>query len=119
MDEPISVPETLPSVIEKTDASTNPLTLYLAGLAPSSRSSVVRSLRSVAQLLQVPYAAVPWAQLRYSHVVAIRQQLLARDLAPATVNLALAALRGIAREAWNLGLMSAEELARIRSVKGA
>jgi hypothetical protein len=44
----------------------------------------------------------PWSALRYTHVVAIRQRLVAQDLAPNTINLTLAALRGVAREAWNL-----------------
>ncbi|HEX6290220.1 MAG TPA: tyrosine-type recombinase/integrase [Herpetosiphonaceae bacterium] len=100
-------------------AGPDPLALYLATLAPSSQRTVIRSLKAIARLLGVPYQAVPWRALRYPHVVAIRAQLLDRDLAPATINVALAALRGIAREAWKLQLLSAEELARITSVKGA
>lgn len=101
------------------DGGPDPLVLYLATLAPSSQRTVIRSLKAIAQLLGVPYLAVPWGALRYPHVVAIRAQLLDRDLAPATINVALAALRGIAREAWKLQLLSAEELARITSVKSA
>src|SRR5438552_3106094 len=97
----------------------DPLLVYLASLAPSSRSSVLRNLRQVAKLLGTTVEALNWAELRYTHVAAIRQQLLARDLAPATVNLTLAALRGIAREAWNLGYMTAEEYARVKSVRAA
>jgi site-specific recombinase XerD len=99
--------------------SHNPLHVYLASLAPSSRGTVVRNLRQVAKLLGTSVEALNWAELRYAHVAAIRQQLLARDLAPATVNLTLAALRGVAREGWNLGYMTAEEYARVRSVKAA
>lgn len=99
--------------------SHNPLHVYLASLAPSSRGTVVRNLRQVAKLLGSTVEALNWSELRYAHVAAIRQQLLARDLAPATVNLTLAALRGVAREGWNLGYMTAEEYARVKSVKAA
>jgi site-specific recombinase XerD len=99
--------------------STNPLSVYLASLAPSSRSTVLRNLRQVARLLGTTVEALNWGELRYAHVAALREQLVARDLAPATVNLTLAALRGVAKEAWNLGLMTAEEYARVKSVKPA
>jgi site-specific recombinase XerD len=97
----------------------NPLLVYLASLAPSSRGTVLRNLRQVAKIFGTSVEALNWAELRYPHVAAIREQLLARDLAPATVNLTLAGLRGVAREAWNLGYMTAEEYARIKSVKAA
>jgi integrase len=62
---------------------------------------------------------LPWHQLRYQHTQAIRQRLVetisertGKPLSPASVNKALAALRGVLRESWRLGLMSAEDLAR-------
>jgi integrase len=61
-----------------------------------------------------------WGALRYQHTAAVRA-LLADLYAPATANKMLAALRGVLREAWRLGLMSAEEHARagdIPSVRG-
>jgi integrase len=61
-----------------------------------------------------------WAALRYSHTAAIRATL-AELYAPATANKMLAALRGVLREAWRLGLVSAEEYHRaadIPSVRG-
>jgi integrase len=64
-------------------------------------------------------AAFPWHLLRYQHVTAVRTALMesisertGKPLGPATVNKALSALRGVLREAWRLGLMSAEDLAR-------
>jgi len=72
---------------------------------------------AVARLLGVAPERVPWATLRAPHLIVIRARLLdGGRLAPATVNLTLAALRGVARAAWRLGLMSAEELAQIRDV---
>jgi site-specific recombinase XerD len=55
--------------------------------------------------------ALPWHQLRYPHTQALRAALAER-YSPATANRHLAALRGVLREAWRLGLMSAEDLQR-------
>jgi site-specific recombinase XerD len=62
--------------------------------------------------------AVPWHLLKHEHVVAIRTRALELGKSPATVNLMLAGIRGAVLTAWNMGLMTAEELARIQSVKG-
>lgn len=54
---------------------------------------------------------IQWHLVRYEHAQAARSALAAK-YAPATVNLHLAALRGVLKECWRLGLMTAEELAR-------
>jgi site-specific recombinase XerD len=53
-----------------------------------------------------------WAHLDYATTLRLRQTLVAR-YAPATANLALAALRGVLREAWRLGDMSYETFNRV------
>jgi site-specific recombinase XerD len=55
--------------------------------------------------------SLPWHQLRYQHTQALRAALGTR-YSPATANRHLAALRGVLREAWRLGLMNAESFAR-------
>jgi site-specific recombinase XerD len=59
----------------------------------------------------------PWPSLRYEHAQVVRRILVER-YAPATANKVLSALRGVAREAWRLGLIDAETHARIRDVPG-
>ena len=96
----------------------NPAAVYLASLAPAGRRAMLGRLRVVAEMLgcQDPLA-VPWHELRYQHVAAIRRHLQELGQAPATVNAALYALRGVARAAFNLELMTADDLERLRSVK--
>ncbi|MBM3956791.1 MAG: tyrosine-type recombinase/integrase, partial [Gemmatimonadetes bacterium] len=96
----------------------NPLAVYLAGLKPTGRRSMLSKLHRVAVLLgHADALAVPWAELRFQHVAAVRSKLQEERLAAATVNTTLAGLKGVARAAFNLGLMSGEDLERIRSVK--
>jgi site-specific recombinase XerD len=61
--------------------------------------------------------AVPWRELRYEHVAAIRAKLEEQGKAPATINATLSALRGVASAAFNLGQISAENYQRLRSIK--
>jgi len=96
----------------------NPAAVYLASLAESGRAGMLSRLRKVAGLVgHEDPGAVPWHEMRYSHVEAIIARLRDDDEAPATVNMALAALRGIAKAAFNLELINADELTRIRNVK--
>ncbi len=97
----------------------DPLLAYLGSLSPRSRVTVQERLRAVARMMQVPYEQMEWAELRAHHVEWIRQALTERDVAPSTVNVTLSALKGIARRARNLNLMTSEEYDRIRDVRGA
>ncbi|GAB4478125.1 MAG: tyrosine-type recombinase/integrase [Anaerolineae bacterium] len=58
----------------------------------------------------------PWERLRYQHTQAIRTWLVER-YKPATVNKMLSALRGVLKQAWMMGLMSAEDYHKARAVK--
>ena len=116
----VAVPTALPAVERWTPPppDRDPRRVYLAGLAASSQRVIARRLRQVARLFDLADDYFPWAGLRYTHIVAIRQRLVDQGRAPATINLTLAALRGVAREAWNLEYLTAEEYQRIKSVKG-
>ena len=100
--------------------SENPYHVYLARLAAGSRPAMADALLArMASGGRLDPEALPWHQLRYQHTQAIRQRLVEtvserteKALSPASVNKALPALRGVLREAWRLGLMSAEDLAR-------
>src|SRR5215207_6999194 len=102
-----SVEETAVRVVEVVDAGdlavatdgrtplTDPTLAYLASLAPKSRATMVERLKAVARLIHAEYETMVWHELRFQHLEFIRQRMLERGAAPATVNLTLAALKGI------------------------
>jgi site-specific recombinase XerD len=110
-------------------AAGDPVTVYLARLTSAeSRRAMATSLELLAELLVdgqpadraerarrrrdgTLAIAVPWHELRYSHTQALRSWL-AEHCSPAAANRHLAALRGVLREAWRLGLMNGEDLSR-------
>ena len=110
----------------------DPARVYLAGLAAGSRRTMAQALDQVARIAsggQRKAEDLPWAALRYEHTQAIRAALrdlisprTGRPLSPATINKTLCALRGVLREAWRLGLLSAEDYHRaadLEPVRGA
>ena len=109
------------SDLQPVPADRNPAVVYLHGLAPGSRRTLAGALDTMAEMLTAGKVTnaedLPWAGLRYQHTAALRSALIER-YSPASVNKHLAALRGVLREAWRLGLMSAEDLARAIDLKG-
>lgn len=104
--------------LELASSRRNPAAIYLVGLASqSSRETMLTALTKVARLAGADDAfAVDWGAMRFQDVAALRSLLL-ETRAPATVNKTLAALRGVAKAAWELGLMTADDRLRIQEVK--
>ncbi|MGD0679730.1 MAG: tyrosine-type recombinase/integrase [Polyangiaceae bacterium] len=96
----------------------HPVAVYLAGLAAGSRRTQRAALRIAAKLVSsdANEMTFPWWALDYANTSAIRSKL-AGTFAPATANRMLAALRGVLRAAFKLGLMSAEQMTRASSVE--
>ena len=102
-----------------TAAIFDPVAVYLAQLSANSRRAVLTDLTIIAGILsrgEANLEGLPWHLLRYEHVAAVRQRL-AEKYAPASANRMLSSLRGVLRESWNLGLLSAEEYQRAIRVK--
>ena len=104
-------------------ADRDPAAVYLATLgSDASRRTMRQALTAIASLLGFEdAAAVPWSALRYQHAAAVRARMIDTGAAPASVNTYLCALRGVAREARKLGLMTAdacEAVCQVRGVKG-
>ena len=109
---------TLPAITAATvPDKRNPATIYLASLAPTGRRAIKGRLQSIANMFSCPFDSMPWHELRYEHMEAIRASLQETELAPSTINMTLYALRGVAKSAFNLGLMSAENYTRLCNVK--
>ena len=63
--------------------------------------------------------AVPWADLTPDDLIRVKATLELQERKPATVNLTLVALRGVARQAWRSGRLTLEDYHRLRDVKGS
>lgn len=101
----------------KTGAS--PAVAYICGLpSPASRQSMLQALDRIAGMFDTDAEGFRWTDLRYEHASAIRSCLVEEGLAPATVNRHLAALRGVIKTAWRMGLMGFEDCQRICALKG-
>lgn len=121
-------------------APTSPARLYLARLSPGSRRAQAGALRQIVTFLTPasdrssfvyrgsPYTHersnalsedkilhAPWHLLRPEQVSAIRAQLL-HSYSPATARRMLSALRGVLRECWRAGLLTAEARDRLCDV---
>jgi len=100
--------------VEALSPDRHPAAVYVSSLAPGSRRTMRQALDVVAGLLtsgQATAETLDWPRLRYQHTQAVRAALAAR-YAPATANKMLAALRGVLREAWRLGYVSADDYHR-------
>ncbi len=97
---------------QNTPVEQNPAVIYLATLTSDhSKRNMRRHLDSIASMIsdhQLDSRTLQWGALRHTHTQAIRARLIA-GYAPATVNVMLSALRGVLKEAWQLGQMKAED----------
>lgn len=102
--------------------SQSPAAMYLARLAKGSRRTQAGALNWIARALGGESAGdFPWWQMTYPASLAVRAKL-EEAFAFTTANRHLAALRGVLKETWRLGLMNAEAYQRavdVQSIKGS
>jgi len=98
----------------------HPAAVYLAGLSTEhSRRTMRSALNTIAVILTndaMDAFQIDWSAMRYQHATAVRTVLM-DTYKPATANKMLSALRGVLREAWQLGMMAAEDYHRAAAVK--
>jgi integrase len=91
----------------------SPAAVYLASLAEGSQPTQRAALKALAAILgHSDPLSLPWAQLHYTHVAALRARLVDR-YAPATANRMLAALRGVFLACRRLGLLTSDQHAQL------
>lgn len=98
----------------------HPIEAYFARLGPVSRrtgqEALLRAVRILSGGSVTDVHDLPWADVRYEHVLALRQALTDLHYAPATIQHTLVNVRGVLREAWRLGQLPSEVLLRIADV---
>lgn len=123
----VAVPYSELASAETLPADQRPQLVYLSRLAPGSRRTMRDALNVLAGMLSgglLDADGLDWSRLRYQHAQLLRAMLqsrttrLGRPMSPASVNKHLAALRGVAEEAWRLGLMPSEDQRRIEKLRG-
>lgn len=96
----------------------HPVHVYIARLGSGSRRTMREALNIIAAILtagRCDAEDLAWSALRYQHTAAIRAALIEK-YKPSTANKTLAALRGVLKEAWRLGYMTAEDFHRATDV---
>jgi integrase len=97
----------------------NPVDAYLDGLKVETRRVMEGRLRSVARYLGVDHRAFAWHELGPERLAGIRDRLLEAGVAPGTINVGLAAIRGVARTARDLGIIGYARCAELVRVPNA
>ena len=97
----------------------NPAVAYLLTLpSPASKTTMKSFLNCVARLVGYrDLMACPWETIQRHHVQAIITMLSDSGKTPATVNTYLAAIKGVALEAWAMKLIDSDSYQHIKQVK--
>jgi site-specific recombinase XerD len=96
----------------------HPVLVYLASLSRGSRRTMRASLEAIAGFVsdgEADALSLAWHKLRYQHTALIRTTIV-ETYSPATANKMLSALRGVLKECFRLGYLSADDYARARDL---
>jgi len=122
---PILAPaESEDSPLEQSASAFDPAGAYLDQLGQGSRRTMREALSKLAGWVsqdRCDLHELPWHALRFQHTERLRTRL-AEDLAPATANKHLAALRGVLKQCLAKGLISSDDFHRaidLPPVRGA
>jgi integrase len=129
--------EIAPIVVSSTHAiqpslRLDPMAVYLRTLAESGRRSMARGLERAARIVSngvCGASQMPWHLVRKNDLQRLRAELIeptshlaargdGKRLAPKTINLIMAAVKGVLREAVDLDMLPVNEWIRCTQVKG-
>ena len=119
--EPASTPPP-PALLIEQRSTQDPYWVYLNSLeSAESKRTMKGTLDQIAKILSGDDGATgegqPWHQLTRARIIELKDMLIARGYSPSHVNKHLIAIRRILEESFLLGLMTADEYQRARSVK--
>lgn len=99
----------------------NPALLYMMTLGTKqSRDKVGQLLNHLARIFgYADWLSTPWEKIRQPELLALKTKWEIEKKSPATINLALSVLKGVARQAWMANLMTDHDFTVIRAIKGA
>jgi len=109
----------LPALAPIVPPDRHPAHVYIARLGSGSSRTMSEALNTIAGILTTGRAnaeTCPWPAIRYQHTALIRSALMEK-YKPSTANKMLAALRGVLKESWRLGYMTAEDYHRATDVR--
>lgn len=92
----------------------DPVRIYLSTLSHSGGRTMGSKIRTLQRLLEVDKLD---AQQLSVYALAGRAALQDAGAAPATINATISALKGVARAAWQMGDITAEQLEKVRDVR--
>ena len=91
---------------------------YLASLAPTGQRSIRGALVRVAGVFNHSIDTMSWSSLRAPHIKYALQAMQCKQMSIATVNHALAAVRGVLKTAWLYDLMTVGDYQKAVAVRG-
>ncbi len=94
-----------------------PLDEYLGQLRPSTRPVMLGRLRAVAALLGSEPQVIAWHEVTAEEVERVRERMLGKGISPGTINVGLAAIRGVARTGYDLGMVGFGQYHAVRQVR--
>ena len=97
----------------------NPVALYLLSLRSDyGREAMLRNIKSVATLWGfASFEDIDWSEIRHTHVQLLINTARKEGRSPNSVNTYLAAIKGIARQAWLIKQLDTESYQRIKDVR--
>lgn len=105
-------------VLPQRNGGKNPATSYLEDLGSRKSAITMTScLNRVATMYGFEsFLECDWSALRRPHIQSILKKLKSEGLAPSTINVYLACLKGVAKEAWSSDLMPQSAYLKISSM---
>lgn len=106
---------------DQNDPTQNAAFLYLLTLGTKqSREKVKRLLNGVARAFGYEdLTKCEWGKMRAVHILTKKADMEQKGKSPATINLLVSVLKGVAKQAWSLGQISDHDQAVILAVKGS